>query len=75
LSAVRNDNDIGLYVNSAKAVTDDRKSTFSQARMYFHLDMIFKRMRMERVLSWGIFCGIERAKLFMNVHFSATWKR
>jgi len=32
----------------------------------------FKRIRMERVLSRGIFCGIERVKLFMNVHLSAT---
>jgi len=48
---------------------------FWQTRMHFHLNMIFKRMRMERVLSWGSFCGIESVKLFMNIHLSATWIR
>jgi len=28
---------------------------------------------MEHLLSWGSFRGIERVKLFINVHLSATW--
>jgi len=53
---------------------DDRKCTLlaNSYTLHFHLKMILKRMRMERVLSLGSFCGIERVKLFMNVHLSAT---
>jgi len=45
---------------------------FWETGMQFHLNMIFERMQMECVLSGDIISGIQRVKLSMNVHLSAT---
>ena len=72
MSAVRNYNDIGLYVNSAKAVADDRKSTLL-ANSYTLLppEYDLKNDANAARASWGIFRSIEWVNLLMNVHLSA----
>ena len=69
LFAVHNNNDIGLYPNSTKAVKDDRKYTLMTncCSLRLHLNTISKRMRMERVLSWEFYLQF-RSKRFMNFH-------
>jgi len=56
LSAVHNNNDIGLYANSAKAVTES--TPFWRTRIHLHLNTISKRMEIKHVLSWRIFFAV-----------------
>jgi len=50
LSAVHNDNDIGLYVNSAKAITNDRSTPFWKTRIHLHLNT---RIRFQKGCKWS----------------------
>jgi len=68
LSAVDNNNDIGWYPNSAKAVKDAKKYLFANSNsLQLHLDTVSK-MRTERVFSWGIFFVCKKGKRFVKVH-------
>jgi len=52
LSAVHNNNDIGLYPKSAKAVKDDKKYNLFANSNTTPPENDFKIMRTKRVLSW-----------------------
>jgi len=71
LSAVGNNNDIGLYANSAKALSDDRKCTLSANSYKTSIYIRFQReCQLNACFHGNFLCGLERAKRFVNIHLN-----
>ena len=63
LSAIHNNNYIGWYSKSGKAVKDDKKHNLSQTRKQLHLNTISKIANRARAFMGNFLCGVERVKL------------
>jgi len=67
LSAVDNNNDIGRYPSSAKAVKDDKKYLFAY-RIQLHLNTISKNANGASAFVGNFLCSVERVKRLVKVH-------
>jgi len=68
LSAVHNNNDIGWYPHSAKAIKDEKSATFSQTRIQLHLNTISKKRERRAWFQREFSLWCRKGKAFCEVH-------